>query len=422
MGNVSIKLIHHDQRVASSHEIALRLQDQCDRIADRYGANVKLVERPPGPPVLATIVAEVYVETDMSYEEQRMAAQRVEQLFRKTDGLVNIDTSIEAGADKLVFEVDQQKAALSGVSREEIGRLIASVVAGVDLIHLSDPDELSPTPARLRLPEIRRTNRLELLDMPLKRTGKGMLTLGEVGRFVPEQIDQIIERKNLQRVIYVMADVAGRTPPDVIFELQDSLDQPEALPEGVKVKLDGEGEWLITKRVFRDLGLVLGVAVLVIYALLVYQTGSYIIALILLTSVPLTIIGVIPGFWLLNVLTGGSVGGYDTHILFTATGMIGIIALAGIAVRNAILLLDFIQSHKTDTDNVEQAILYAGALRMRPILLTAGTAMLAVVPVALDPVFAGLAWSLIFGLAVSTLFTLVLVPTIYHLIYTRPEN
>ncbi|HKK18034.1 MAG TPA: efflux RND transporter permease subunit, partial [Opitutales bacterium] len=180
---------------------------------------------------------------------------------------------------------------------------------------------------------------------------------------------------------------------------------------------DGEGEWFITRRVFRDLGIALGVAVLAIYAMLVYQTGNYIIPLILLTSVPLTLIGIMPGFWLLNFLLSSQTAGYTVGIPFTATGMIGIVALAGIAVRNAILLIDFTQNELKRGEKVRAALLRAGALRTRPILLTAGTAMLAVVPIAFDPVFAGLAWSLIFGLFVSTLFTLVLVPILFNAVY-----
>ena len=202
-----------------------------------------------------------------------------------------------------------------------------------------------------------------------------------------------------------------------MFKLRD-----HPTPGGAEVVWTGEGEWKITLDVFRDLGLAFGGALLMIYILMVYQTGSYLIPLVQMISIPLTIIGIMPGFWLLNVVTGTTVGGHVNPVYFTATGMIGMIALAGIADRNAILLLDFIQHVRDRGASLKEALIESGAVRFRPILLTAGAAMLGAWPITLDPVFSGLAWSLIFGLLVSTAFTLLLVPVVYWMLYAASDK
>ena len=425
LGDIRINLIDDDYRQHSSHQIGLRLRERLLPVAEKYGASVKVVERPPGPPVLAPVVAEVSGPPDMGYDELRRVAEKVEERFRRTAGVVDVDTSMEAAAPQWDFRIDREKAALAGVRPVDLGRLLRASVNGLELSYLREERELRPRPVRLRLPAALRDDPVRLADLPVARVGEGLLTLGELGRFEPAVIEQTIERKNLRQVIYVTADVAGRSPTEAVFDLADGIRRDRedgVLPADAEIRFDGEGEWFITRRVFRDLGIALGVAVLLIYAMLVYQTGRYLIGLILLTSVPLTLIGIMPGFWLLNLLLTKETVGYSVGIPFTATGMIGIVALAGIAVRNAILLIDFTQNMEKEGRDVRDALLRAGALRVRPILLTAGTAMLAVVPIAFDPVFSSLAWSLIFGLFVSTVFTLLLVPTLYHLIYRRGKE
>ncbi len=193
------------------------------------------------------------------------------------------------------------------------------------------------------------------------------------------------------------------------------------LPEGIRVDWHGEGEWKITLDVFRDLGLAFSVAMLAIYVLLVYEMGSYLLPVIVMLSIPLTMIGIMPGFWLLNVFWNHPVGGYPNPVFFTATAMIGMIALGGIVVRNAIILIDFIKTNTGKGKSLKDAIIESGAVRFRPIFLTTGTTMLGAWPITLDPIFSGLAWSLIFGLLVSTAFTLVVIPTVYYLVYqNRP--
>jgi multidrug efflux pump subunit AcrB len=243
-----------------------------------------------------------------------------------------------------------------------------------------------------------------------------LIRIGELGRFEEQPAEQTIYRKNLRRVAYVTAEMAGRPPAEAVLGLQSRL-RAEPPPGGAEVVWTGEGEWKITLDVFRDLGLAFGGALLLIYILMVYQTGSYLIPLVQMISIPLTIIGIMPGFWLLNAATGTTVGGHANPVYFTATAMIGMIALAGIADRNAILLLDFIQHVRGRGATLKEALVESGAVRFRPILLTAGAAMLGAWPITLDPVFSGLAWALIFGLVVSTAFTLLLVPVVYWMLY-----
>lgn len=258
--------------------------------------------------------------------------------------------------------------------------------------------------------------------------------------------------KNPRRVVYVFAGTAGRAPAEAILDIQTDRTErapvtaahiapppasPSArplhertylnngggvawsIPAGFEVDWAGEGEWNITIDVMRDLGLAFAAACLGIYVLLVYETRSYLMPLILMISIPLTIIGIMPGFWLLNALTTETIGSWQNPVFFTATAMIGMIALSGIAVRNAILLIEFVHRATDAGQSLKEALLASGAVRLRPIFLTAGTAMLAAWPITLDPIFSGLAWALIFGLLVSTLFTLVVIPVVYYMAYDR---
>jgi multidrug efflux pump subunit AcrB len=201
--------------------------------------------------------------------------------------------------------------------------------------------------------------------------------------------------------------------------LANGSDLPWGLPEGIKLDFAGEGEWKITLDVFRDLGLAFGAALVAIYILLVAQTGSFVIPLVVMLAIPLTVLGIMPGFWLLNTIAGQQVGGYADPIFFTATGMIGMIALAGIVTRDAIILVDFIHLSLKRGRSLFDAIMESRVVRLRPILLTAATAMLSAVPIAIDPIFSGLAWALIFGLLASTLFTLFVIPVAYWLLYAH---
>ena len=212
--------------------------------------------------------------------------------------------------------------------------------------------------------------------------------------------------------------MAGRAPGEAILDMQSRL-RDDPLPPGLRVEWAGEGEWEITLRVFRDLGLAFGAAMLGVYILLALQTGSFLLPLIILLSVPLTVLGIMPGFWLLNLLLDRPVGGFADPVFFTATGMIGMIALGGIVIRNAVVLIDFTRNALAQGMALREAIVESGATRLRPIVLTAFTTALGAWPITLDPIFSGLAWALIFGLFASTLFTLVVVPVAFYAVYRR---
>ena len=247
-----------------------------------------------------------------------------------------------------------------------------------------------------------------------------LIALEEIGSFEEVAADATVYHKNLRPVVYVTGEMAGRPPAEAILSLQSKLaDQP--LAEGVEVEWAGEGEWEGTVRVFRDLGLAFGAAMLFIYLLLVVETGSLVMPLLVMMAIPLTAIGIMPGFWLLNHFFAVEVGGHLDSIYFTATAMIGMIALGGIVVRNSLVLIEFISEARAAGASLREAIYESGAVRMRPILLTAGTTALGAWPITLDPIFSGLAWALIFGLVASTFFSLVVVPATYFLLETGSD-
>jgi multidrug efflux pump subunit AcrB len=420
VADLRVNLVEKRRRTHSSHELTLRLRRELQAIADRYGAALKVVELPPGPPVIATVTVEVHGRPYHDYAQVVAAARAVEERFRLEPALHDVDSTIEAEQEELVFVVDQEKAAIAGLSKERIGRTLAAALGGVDATWLHDESEARPLAVHLRLPRHARSDPAELMSLALTTGDGGMVQLGELGRFVRGSRDQTIYRKNLRPVAYVFGEPVGRTPAEVIFAMQGDL-KPGAgrVPEGFEVAWAGEGEWKITVDVFRDLGLAFAAACLGIYILLVYETGSYFMPVVLMISIPLTVIGIMPGFALLNLLFDRPIGGFDNPVFFTATAMIGMIALSGIAVRNAILLIDFIHAAQRRGLDLRQAILDSGAVRFRPIFLTAGTAVLAAIPITLDPIFSGLAWALIFGLFVSTAFTLLVIPVVYWLVYGR---
>jgi multidrug efflux pump subunit AcrB len=270
----------------------------------------------------------------------------------------------------------------------------------------------------LRLPRKQRALEAQFQELTVKGETGEIVYLTEIGSFKEERISQPRYHKNLRPVVYVFGETAGLPPPEAILELDGKAKKDPHL-EGFLVNWAGEGEWKITLRVFRDLGVAFGVAVFGIYIIILYQTQSYLLPVIQLIALPLSVIGILPGFWLLNIIGGQPVDGWPNPVYFTATAMIGMIALAGIATRNAILLIEFVEMRKKEEKSLVRSLIEAGALRTRPIFLTSITAMLAAWPITLDPVFSGLAWSLIFGLFVSTLFTLVVVPLVYFMVYVK---
>ncbi len=421
VADIRLNLAGKKQRTQQSHAIGLRLRNDLQQIASHYGANIKIVEAPPGPPVIATLVAEVYGKIGQPYEELAQAATQVRHHMETTHRVVDVDDVLVAPQKKLTFRVDRAKAAMHGISDRQIAETLQGTMAGATPGTLRLESEVNPACIRLRFVREDRSRRANLEQLMIKGAGGEAVYLTDLGTFEEEVIDQPIYHKNLQPVVYVFGDTAGLPPPDAVLQLSDEVARDPVLKR-FDVVWSGEGEWDITLRVFRDLGIAFGIAVLGIYILLLYQTQSYLLPAIQLIALPLSVIGILPGFWLLNVITGHPVGGWENPVYFTATAMIGMIALAGIATRNSILLIEFVEVQKTKGEPLVKSLIEAGALRTRPIFLTSLAAMLAAWPITLDPIFSGLAWALIFGITVSTFFTLIVVPLVYYMAYAKNQE
>jgi multidrug efflux pump subunit AcrB len=342
VGEVRVNLLHRTEREASSHEIVLRIRGAVEAIAKKHDANIKLVEVPPGPPVLSTVVAEIYGQPGHAYADLVREADAVAARMRVEKGVVDVDTSAESDQRQLVFRVDREKAALNGVSTEDVARTVALALNGLQAGTLHAEGEQNELALVLRLPRELRSGPTDLARIPVKGRGGDLVQLGELGRFEEGIVERTIFHKNQERVVFVMAETAGVGPAYPVLALS-SWFKKNPLPEGFRLDWRGEGEWKITVDVFRDLGLAFGAALLIIYMLLVYETGSYALPGVIMLSIPLTMIGIMPGFSLLNVIVNRPVGGFDNPVFFTATAMIGMIALAGIVVRNGIILIDFIR-------------------------------------------------------------------------------
>lgn len=422
VADIRVNFVEKKKRAQQSHAIGLRIRNGLTEIARRHGANIKIVEVPPGPPVIATIVAEVYGKSLLqSYDEIVAAAKRVRRIMESMPGVVDVDDTLVAPQRKVTWAVDRIKAGMLGISNNQVAQAVSDMIEGGVYGSLRLPDQVHPVHIIARLPRAQRSVPEEIGSMMIKIPSGQMVYLSELGHFEEQVIDQPIYHKNLKPVVYVFGDTAGLPPPEAIFALKDAVSKDASLKD-FDIVWSGEGEWDITVRVFRDLGIAFGVAVLGIYILLLYQTQSYLLPIIQLIALPLSIIGIIPGFWVLNLIFGETVDGWQNQVYFTATAMIGMIALAGIATRNSILLIEFIEERKKEGKPLVRSLIEAGAVRMRAIFLTSLSAMLAAWPITLDPIFSGLAWSLILGISVSTFFTLIVVPMVYFLAYRSREN
>lgn len=423
--DIQINLVAKQERAAQSHEIVQRIRPSVQEIAREYGANVKIVEVPPGPPVQSVLVAEVY---GPDYNRQLAVAREVRKLFESTPGVVDVDDYIEADHVKYVFTVDRAKTALAGIPSEEIVSTLRMALQGtkVGLVHI--PQEKSPVQIVLRLPLAERTGLEYLGEIGLRTSTGGIVQLSELLKIEKTAQDKAIYHKNQKPVVYVVADVGGpgaekaESPVYGVLGVGKKLEsfRPE---EGYqieqyyasqpwseeKIAMKWDGEWHITYETFRDMGIAFAVAMLLIYLLIVGQFQSFITPLIIMAPIPLTLIGILPGHWL-------------TGSYFTATSMIGFIALAGIIVRNSILLVDFIQLQEHAGASSLEAVITAGAIRTRPILLTAAALMVGAFVIILDPIFQGLAVSLLFGVGASTLLTLVVIPVLYYHVRGKPDE
>ncbi|NLZ63040.1 MAG: efflux RND transporter permease subunit [Lentisphaerae bacterium] len=421
-GDIRINLVPKSRREISSHDFALRIRTAVTALAERHQAVLNIVEVPPGPPVLATVTAEVYAQPDQSLAELRAGAAELQQRMRQTDPkhFAEIDFFNEQSTARWIFVIDPDKAAVSGISAAEITGCLEAAISGYPVGNMRVADERHPLQIVLRLPFADRNELNRLQELTVKGAA-GAVPLAELGKFIPAEAELPIMHKNLRRVEFVTAECVGRAPGEILLETQFKTLQENPLPAGIEVEWAGEGEWEVTLRVFRDLGIAFGVALGGIFLLLIVQTNSVRLSLLLMCAIPLTIIGIAPGFWLLNFFGAKTVGGYASPIFFTATAMIGMIALGGIVIRNSIVLLEFIQESMAAGVPLRQAITEAGAVRFRPIMLTAVTTLMGAWPITLDPIFSGLAWALIFGLLASTLFTILVIPAIYLLI-TEKNN
>jgi multidrug efflux pump subunit AcrB len=413
VADIRINLAGKQRRKQQSHAILLRLRKDLQTIASRHGADIQLVEMPPGPPVISTVVAEIYGGPDQSYADLIAGGKAVQEIMKTEPFVVDIDDTTETPRDRIDFVLDKEKAALHGVSTTMITGTLRTALSGKSPATVHRRGERRPLPVKIILPRAGRSGMVALSQIPVKTASGKMIPLGELGSFVKVAEDQPVYHKNLERVVYVFAEMAGRAPGEAVLDMQKRIDD-QPLPEGLRAEWAGEGEWKITLRVFRDMGISYLAALMGIYTLLVIQMNSFFMPLLIMVSVPLTLIGIMPGFWLLNVLLADPVGGFDTPIFFTATSMIGMIALGGIVIRNSLVLIEFVKGAMDEGSKLKEAILQSGAIRLRPILLTAATTALGAWPITLDPIFSGLAWALIFGLFASTLFTLVVVPVVYY--------
>ncbi len=418
MGDIRVNLLHRTDRQMDSHSLVLRLRNDIAALAARTGASLKLIEVPPGPPVLSSIVAEIYGAPHHRYADLTAAAAVVQTRMGTEPGIVDLDSTVETERNRFFFEVDREKAGRNGIQVADIVETLQVLLEGKTAGIVQIPTERNELPIVLRLPRADRSSATLLETIPISGRGGNAVQLGELGTFREEPVEQTIYHKNQDRVVYVTSEIAGRGPAYAVLNLQSHF-RKNPLPEGLRINWRGEGEWKITLDVFRDLGIAFGIALLGIYVLLVYETASFLLPVVIMLSIPLTMIGIMPGFWLLNLIVDRPVGGFANPVFFTATAMIGMIALSGIVVRNAIVLIDFIGQARERGQDLREAIVESGAVRMRPILLTAGTTLLGTWPITFDPIFSGLAWAIIFGLLVSTLFTLVVIPVVYNMIFAN---
>jgi multidrug efflux pump subunit AcrB len=412
VGDIQVNLVEKHHRKRSSHEIARSVREELAAIGSEFGASVKIAEVPPGPPVMAPIVAEIY---GPDYEAQKLLGRRLESLFRDTADIVDIDSSVEADATRFIIEVDRQRAALLGVPQQRVAAILQMALNGEDVTYVHQARERYPIPVRLDLPVSSKADLEALLALEVRSQSGQRVPISEIANVREVGWDDAVYHKDLLPVVFVTADMAGRldSPLYGMFELSGKIDELEnsgtpieqryiSQPENpYYFSMKWDGEWQITYETFRDMGLAYSVGLILIYLLVVAQFRSYLLPLIIMAPIPLTIIGVMPG----HAILGAS---------FTATSMIGMIALAGIIVRNSILLVDFILDQQRAGQALEDAVIKASAVRAKPIMLTALAAMMGAFFILDDPIFNGLAISLIFGILVSTVLTLVVIPILFY--------
>lgn len=418
-GDLQINLIDSHHRSEKSHAIAQRHRPELEKIAAGHGARIKVVEVPPGPPVMSPIVAEVY---GPDQEGRAELALRVAEAYQKTPDIVGIDTTLKEAAPRAFLRIQRQRAESLGIPVQVIAQTVYAALSGSDAAYLHDGNAKFAVPVRLQLPLDKQVGLDNLLALPMQAANGAMVPLSELVKVERGVIDQPRYTKDMLPVTYVFGDMAGKLDSplyglaDIRTHMKEAalpnagelgeywISQPKDPYRQYAVKWDGE--WQITFETFRDMGAAYGVGLILIYLLVVAQFKSYMTPLIIMAPIPLTIIGVMPGHALLGAQ-------------YTATSMIGMIALAGIIVRNSILLVDFIELETARGVPFAQAVVQSAAVRAQPIALTGLAAMMGAFFILDDPIFNGLAVSLIFGIAVSTMLTLVVIPVLYYAVYRK---
>ena len=413
--DIQVNLLSRHDRKAQSHEIARRLRPELVKLAAPFGARIKVAEVPPGPPVLETLVAEVY---GPDYKGQIQLASQIKHVFQQTPGVVDVDWYVEDPQTKYDLKVDLDKASLHGISAADVTRTLQVGLGGADAGLLHDPQSREDIPIKVRLSRADRSSIQDLANLKLPTASGGQISLQELTGVYQTTIDTSVYRKNLQPVVYVTGDVAGEeeSPVYAIGKMSDAIDKIK-LPDGYSVKqykgttmpertdrysLKWDGEWHITVEVFRDLGLAFAAVLVLIYVLVVGWFKSFRTPLVIMAPIPLTLVGILPAHTMMGAF-------------FTATSMIGFIAGAGIIVRNSIILVDFIELRRSQGMSLEEAVVDAGAVRFRPMLLTAAAVVVGASVILFDPIFQGLALSLMAGEVASTVLSRMAVPVLYYM-------
>jgi multidrug efflux pump subunit AcrB len=419
--DIQVNLLPADKRSVQSHAIAKRLRPLLDAIGNQYGARIQVSEVPPGPPVIQTLVAEVY-GPDLAGQTQ--IAHEIKSIFQNTPGVVDTDWYVEDPQPRLVMRVDEVKAAQHGIAVSDVTHALALALSGAQVGLIHDQNAREPVPATVELDRADRSSEQGLENVRLPGADGSMVSLRELVTVEHTTIQPSIYHKNLRRVVYVTGDVAGaeESPVYAILKMNKALDRL-TLPDGYKLarynsvmpdstdhySMKWDGEWQITIEVFRDLGLAFAAVLILIYVLVVGWFRSFIVPLIIMAPIPLTLVGILPVHAILGAF-------------FTATSMIGFIAGAGIIVRNSIILVDFIELRRRQGMPLAEAVIDAGAIRFRPMLLTAAAVVVGASVILSDPIFQGLALSLIAGAVASTFLSWPTIPVLYYMVHLRGES
>jgi multidrug efflux pump subunit AcrB len=415
IADIQVNLLPKDRRDLQSHDIAKQIRLRLEPVAQRYGARIKVAEVPPGPPVLETLVAEVY---GPDLQKRIALARNIRDLFNHTRGVVDVDWYVEDDQNKYRLIVDQEKAALNGISEDDVARAMEIASAGYPAGLLHQPAEKEDVPLLVRLDRPTRSDIGRVQSLEIAGAGGKLVPLGELVRVEQVTEDKSVYHKNLMPVTYVTADVAGavESPVYAILKLGPEIDKIK-IPEGYQIEqyvaslpsdsaryaMKWDGEWHITYEVFRDLGVAFAAVLILIYGLVVGWFQSFRTPLIIMAAIPFSLVGILPAHGLL-------------HAFFTATSMIGFIAGAGIVVRNSIILVDFIELRLHQGMPVDEAVIDAGAVRFRPMMLTAAAVVVGSSVILFDPIFQGLAIALMAGEIASLLLSRMTVPILFYIV------